>query len=343
MSLSTYIIAQNEEMDIAQAIESVKSISDEIILITDFNIDRTVDIAKSMGAKIVYFPESFDVIKDGWSKYENFAMNQCSKDWILKLDADEILTNPEVVKTAISKKLNSDVLLGVRSENVYEGHPSQLSWFPEAKHKIVDSQTVRRIWKNNGKERYVGFIHPTFNHETTLNIEYNLKHTSYSKPYGLRIRKSRFYSRLLLYIWDNPDLRAGLGENWFKDYIPKNMKMIRKRAANYIKFYETDYAGENAHKQTFETIKMLAQRDVRCIGSNKDITNMLTKLGFNFVNKECDTLICIDNYTDYKQCYTDLKDKGILILLNEPDKEIEKLFYPIATANPYVYIKRRIV
>ena len=79
-TLSVYIIAQNEEMYLGNALKSIKDIADEIIVVTDVNLDRTIDIAKDFGAKVVHIPESFNIIKKGWSEYENFGIKQCTKD-----------------------------------------------------------------------------------------------------------------------------------------------------------------------------------------------------------------------------------------------------------------------
>ena len=49
-TLSIYIIAQNEETCLGRALKSVQDIADEIIVVTDVNFDRTVDIAKEFGA-----------------------------------------------------------------------------------------------------------------------------------------------------------------------------------------------------------------------------------------------------------------------------------------------------
>lgn len=80
---------KNEERYLAQCLSSVKDVIDEIIIVDTGSTDKTLEIAKSFNAKIF----NFDWIND-FSAARNFALNKCSGDWILYLDADEEL-NPK--------------------------------------------------------------------------------------------------------------------------------------------------------------------------------------------------------------------------------------------------------
>jgi len=86
MSISFFIITKNEEKNIAQCIESFKSISDEIIIVDSMSDDRTVEIAKKYTDRI--FTKEFD----GYSEQKNFALSKCSNEWVFSIDADERLT-----------------------------------------------------------------------------------------------------------------------------------------------------------------------------------------------------------------------------------------------------------
>jgi len=99
MKLSAYIIAYNEEEKIEQCIKSVSWV-DEILLIDSNSTDRTPEIAKSLGAKVV------NVKFEGFGKLRNSAIANCSNEWILSLDSDERCTNE--VKNEILQKINDD-------------------------------------------------------------------------------------------------------------------------------------------------------------------------------------------------------------------------------------------
>ena len=97
--LSVAIIVKNEERNLARTLASV-SFADEVIVVDSHSTDRTVEIAESFGAKVF--------LRDwpGFAAQKNFAIKQCSGDWILSLDADEELS-PQL-RTQLQFLLPSD-------------------------------------------------------------------------------------------------------------------------------------------------------------------------------------------------------------------------------------------
>jgi glycosyltransferase involved in cell wall biosynthesis len=91
VTLSVVIITFNEEANIARTLASVKPIADEIIVVDSGSTDRTIEIARSYGAK-VYVEEW-----KGFAAQKNSAIEKATGDWILSLDADEEVS-PELVK-----------------------------------------------------------------------------------------------------------------------------------------------------------------------------------------------------------------------------------------------------
>jgi glycosyltransferase involved in cell wall biosynthesis len=84
------MIAMNEEHNLPRTLETVKW-ADEIIVVDSGSKDRTIEIAQSYGAKTSY--HAFG----GHGEQKNVALDLCTRDWILLLDADEPLT-PELQK-----------------------------------------------------------------------------------------------------------------------------------------------------------------------------------------------------------------------------------------------------
>jgi glycosyltransferase involved in cell wall biosynthesis len=82
-TLSVAIITFNEEENIGRTLASVKDIADEIIVVDSGSTDRTIEIAKQLGAKV--FVEEWK----GFAAQKNSALDKCTRDWILSLDADE--------------------------------------------------------------------------------------------------------------------------------------------------------------------------------------------------------------------------------------------------------------
>ncbi len=85
MKITATIITQNEERNIARALESLRC-CDEIVVVDSGSVDRTVEIAARLGARVVDSPWR------GFAKQKNLASEQATHDWILSLDADESLS-----------------------------------------------------------------------------------------------------------------------------------------------------------------------------------------------------------------------------------------------------------
>jgi len=82
LPISVFIITLNEEKNIARALKSVQ-FADEVIVVDSGSTDGTLDIIKSFGIKPIHndWP--------GYAKQKQFAMELCSNEWVLNLDADE--------------------------------------------------------------------------------------------------------------------------------------------------------------------------------------------------------------------------------------------------------------
>ncbi len=85
MKITATIITLNEERNIARSIESLRC-CDEIVVVDSGSIDRTVELASKLGARVIESPWH------GYAAQKNYAANQAKHDWILSLDADEALS-----------------------------------------------------------------------------------------------------------------------------------------------------------------------------------------------------------------------------------------------------------
>jgi len=86
--ISLCMIARNEEKDLPRCLEQIRDHVDEIILVDTGSTDRTVEIAESHGARVLH--RAWD---DDFSAPRNLALEQATGDWILVLDADEVVTD----------------------------------------------------------------------------------------------------------------------------------------------------------------------------------------------------------------------------------------------------------
>ncbi len=99
-TLSVVLATYNEEENLARCLTSVKDIADEIVIVDGTSTDKTVEIAKKYGAKVKVTdnPPIFHINKQK-------AIDMATKDWILQLDADEVVSDElaEEIKQVIQK------------------------------------------------------------------------------------------------------------------------------------------------------------------------------------------------------------------------------------------------
>jgi len=127
--LSVAIITLNEEANLARTLESVKW-ADEIVVVDSGSMDATVEIAKRFGAKV--FVEQWK----GFAAQKNSAIEKCSGDWILSLDADEEVSAELAagLRAAIS---GEGVALRVARRNLFLGRwIKHGGFYPDAKVRL---------------------------------------------------------------------------------------------------------------------------------------------------------------------------------------------------------------
>jgi glycosyltransferase involved in cell wall biosynthesis len=100
MKLSVVLAVRNEEANLANCLDSIKSIADEIVIVDEYSIDKTVEIAKRYKARIYQEPhhDIFHITKQK-------ALDLANGEWILQLDADEIIT--PLLREEIRQIINS--------------------------------------------------------------------------------------------------------------------------------------------------------------------------------------------------------------------------------------------
>jgi len=104
LPLSVIVPVRNEARNLPRCLQSLSAVG-EVYVIDSQSTDDTVAIAQAHGAKVIQFHYS-----GGWPKKRQWAMNTLSfaHDWILLLDADEVLT-PELVEEIRRAMQNSEV------------------------------------------------------------------------------------------------------------------------------------------------------------------------------------------------------------------------------------------
>lgn len=141
-TLSVCMISKNEEANIERCLKSVQCIADEIILADTGSTDNTVEIAKSLGAKVVNHKWNND-----FSAARNASLKEATKDWILFLDCDEEMTEEEALKfKALLQQNDSHEAFYLRLVNIISD-------------TVVSDAIVLRAFKNRPEYRFKGKMH----------------------------------------------------------------------------------------------------------------------------------------------------------------------------------------
>lgn len=139
------MIVQDEEDCLLAALQSVQGITDELIIADTGSRDKTPQLALAMGAKL------FNVAwTNNFAEARNFALQQATSDWILVLDADEILESidPEICSELLSNDQIEGYFLQIR--NILDSS--------EVDQPVFSDQVVR-LFRNKPHYRFEGAIH----------------------------------------------------------------------------------------------------------------------------------------------------------------------------------------
>ncbi len=156
--ISVTIISLNEEKKIAAAIESV-SWADEVLVVDSGSIDRTCELAKSLGAKVIH--NSWR----GYGQQKNFAQAHASHDWILNLDADERVSDAlaSEIQAVISQSGDDPhlpTLFFMPRKTYYLGKWVQHGgWYPNTIARFANRKFAR--WSEPSVHEALQLVNPT--------------------------------------------------------------------------------------------------------------------------------------------------------------------------------------
>lgn len=194
MEISGLIITFNEEKNIGKCIDSLFRVCNEVIIVDSISLDKTVEIAKSKGAKVISQP----FLGDGPQR--SYGINFCKNNWILNLDADEFL--------------DLDALDFINKEKYLEGNFDGYSfrvknflgdklinfagWYPDHKVRFFNKTTAKpsnsivhqKIITTNEKKVAVHILHygwSTLEQIIAKKNQYSSWHSKQLYDQGLRI------------------------------------------------------------------------------------------------------------------------------------------------------------
>ncbi len=181
-TLSVVIITFNEEEKIAQCLESVQDIADEIIVVDSHSTDATEAICNRYGVK--FFSQDWL----GYSDQKNLANDLATCDLILSIDADEALSKE--LAESIQKIKNQDIESKAFSMNRLMNYCGKwirhCGWYPDTKVRIFRSG--RAEWTGKKVHETLSLAEPT----EIIHLNGDLLHYSYYSPEEHRRRIKKY-------------------------------------------------------------------------------------------------------------------------------------------------------
>lgn len=143
MKISATLITFNEEKNLPRALQSLEGCCDEIIVVDSGSRDRTCEIARVYQAQ-VYVREFA-----GYAEQKNYAASLASFDWILSLDADEMLSEQlrEEIQALRQRGPDYDAYSMPRLTCYLGKWIRHGGWYPDRKVRLYDRRKGR--WVGN--------------------------------------------------------------------------------------------------------------------------------------------------------------------------------------------------
>jgi len=214
MKLSVAIITFNEERIIEKNLNAVYDLADEIVIVDSFSKDCTEEICMKF-PKVKFIQQKFL----GFGKQKNFAIEQCTGNWILFLDSDEI--PDDELKNSIRKVILNDK----PSYNVYDVEFNNIFLGETLKHGGWGNIKRERFFRKGFGKYSEDIVHEEFmSSEPKGKLKGKLNHYTYKDIYH-HIEKSNKYTSMM-------------AEKMYKNGKRSNLfKIIFKPFYQFIKSY----------------------------------------------------------------------------------------------------------
>lgn len=136
LKISAIIITKNEAHHIAKCLSALKNLVDDILVVDAYSTDNTKAIAEENGARVIQKEW------EGYAKTKNFANSKAYHDWILSIDADEVLSN-ELIQQIKAIPLRAGTVYALDRINNFCGQWIKHSgWYPDWKIRLFDRNEV---------------------------------------------------------------------------------------------------------------------------------------------------------------------------------------------------------
>ncbi|MBX7148475.1 glycosyltransferase [bacterium] len=200
--ISLCMIVKNEEEVLSRALESVKGLVDEMIIVDTGSTDNTKDIALSYGARV------YDYVWDNnFSNARNYSLSKAEGEWILVLDADEALSvsSHSLIRELLDTTPNRYFKL-IQTNYITDTSHIHFQFNSLAEEEAAGyigyiEVPIVRLFKNSADIRYEGIIHeqiPVYKNMAGLaDTSIRIHHYGFYKKTGIS-QKNDLYLTLAL-------------------------------------------------------------------------------------------------------------------------------------------------
>ena len=214
LDLSVLIRTFNEADRIASAINSVRDIATEIVVINSGSTDRTVELCESLGARVIVNPWP------GFGPQRNFGEKQCSRRYAFSLDADEVVT--PAMAEEISRVLSAPhppALLIVRKAMVFPHHQKPPLWgFCHEQILIYDRTVAQTVINPNWDKLEIS------THDRPYRLREPLHHYSF-RDWRHAVAKANYWAKLAA------ETQAP------RSYLELRLRLVFELPFSFLKFY----------------------------------------------------------------------------------------------------------
>lgn len=183
--ISVVINTLNEEKNLPRLLASIKGFADDIVVVDMNSDDATADVAEKAGARL-YSHKRTGYVEPA----RNFAISKALGDWILILDADEVLTKTLAKRlTQIAKNPAADYYRLPRKNNIFGTWMKYSKWWPDynirffKKGKVSWSEVIHSVPMTQGRGA-----------DLPLREDYAILHYNYATVEDYLSRMNRYTS-----------------------------------------------------------------------------------------------------------------------------------------------------
>ncbi|MDF1881092.1 glycosyltransferase family 2 protein [Sulfurimonas sp. MAG313] len=198
-NITATIITLNEEKHIKEVIENVQKVCDEVIVVDSNSTDKTVEIAKALGAIVI--EQKF--LGDG--KQKAFCEQFSKNDWLLSIDADERLEEEAIKKIqGLSLNKNTYEAYSFRRKS-FIGKKYIRQWYPDRVTRLYDKS--RCVYNVDG-------AHASVQSDNVNDLNVDMLHYSFEN-FGELVEKAYRYAVEFAHIRHKEGKRA----SWYDPFI----------------------------------------------------------------------------------------------------------------------------